>query len=144
MIYILDTDLFTLSELPDSLEYLRLRARVAQLPAEDEIVTSIITYEEQTRGWLAYAAKARATPHQIKAYSRLKQHLANYLNIQVLPFDVRAAQQFEEIRQLKLHMGTMDLKIAAITMSIHATLLTRNLRDFVKVPGLHAEDWTKS
>jgi hypothetical protein len=38
MIYILDTDLFTLAERHDSPEYLRLRARAAQLPPEDRIV----------------------------------------------------------------------------------------------------------
>ena len=79
MIHILDTDLFTLSVLPDSPEFLRLEAQVAQLPYQDTVVTTIISYEEQTRGWLAYAAKSTDLLHQIKAYRRLKQHLLNYL-----------------------------------------------------------------
>jgi len=36
----------------------------------------------------------------------------------------------------------MDLKIAAIALANDATLLTRNLSDFNKVPDLHAEDAT--
>jgi tRNA(fMet)-specific endonuclease VapC len=36
----------------------------------------------------------------------------------------------------------MDLKTAAITLVHNVTLLTRNLVDFWKVPGLKAEDWT--
>ncbi len=36
----------------------------------------------------------------------------------------------------------MDLKIAAIAMSLGATLLSRNLADFKKVPELKVEDWT--
>ena len=36
----------------------------------------------------------------------------------------------------------MDLKIAAIVLANGATLLSRNLSDFRKVPGLKVEDWT--
>lgn len=60
MTYILDTDVFTLAELPDSPEYLNLHARVLQLANDDRIVTTIITYEEQTRGWLSFAARSPA------------------------------------------------------------------------------------
>jgi tRNA(fMet)-specific endonuclease VapC len=141
--HILDTDVFTLSELPDSREYLRLHARVLELPNEDTIVTTIVTYEEQTRGWLAYAAKSRETEHQIKAYARLKKHLRTYLGFEVLDFDDAAAREFDHLRSLKLRIGTADLKIAAIALSRNAILLSRNLMDFQRIPGLRVEDWTK-
>jgi tRNA(fMet)-specific endonuclease VapC len=35
----------------------------------------------------------------------------------------------------------MDLKIAAICLAHDALLLTRNLVDFRRVPGLRVEDW---
>jgi tRNA(fMet)-specific endonuclease VapC len=35
----------------------------------------------------------------------------------------------------------MDLKIAAIALFNNATLLSRNLKDFRKVPDLNVEDW---
>ena len=143
MIYILDTDLFTLELLHDSPEYLRLHARALELSSEDKIVTTIVTYEEQTRGWLAYAAKSSALPHQVKSYNHLKQHLVNYLKWTVLDFDAAAAGEFQRLRSLKLRMGTMDMKIGAIGLSQNAIILSRNLKDFRRIPGLRVEDWTK-
>jgi len=140
VIYILDTDVFTLAELPDSRAYLHLHARVLQLDIADRIVTTIVTYEEQTRGWLAYAAKSRDTAHQIKAYGRLKKHLRAHLGFEILDFD--AAREFDRLRTLKLPVGAPDLKIAAIAISQNAILLSRNLKDFRNIPGLHVEDWT--
>lgn len=35
----------------------------------------------------------------------------------------------------------MDLKIAAITLAQDALLVSRNLRDFSRVPDLRVEDW---
>jgi tRNA(fMet)-specific endonuclease VapC len=46
------------------------------------------------------------------------------------------------LQKAKLRIGTLDLKIAAITLAHDATLLTRNTADFGKVPGLKFEDWT--
>jgi tRNA(fMet)-specific endonuclease VapC len=37
----------------------------------------------------------------------------------------------------------MDLKIAAIALSRHATLLSRNLGDFRQIVDLRVEDWTQ-
>lgn len=37
----------------------------------------------------------------------------------------------------------MDLRIACIALVTSSTLLSRNLRDFRKVPGLAVEDWTR-
>ena len=39
-------------------------------------------------------------------------------------------------------LQTMDLRIARIALVTDSTLLSRNLRDFRKVPGLIVEDWT--
>jgi tRNA(fMet)-specific endonuclease VapC len=143
VIHILDTDVFTICELPDSPEYMRLHARILDLNDDDKIVATIIIYEEQTRGWLGYANKSRDTQHQIKAYNRLKKHLLTYLNFEVLEFDDAAAIEFDKLRKMKLAVGSSDLKIAAIARSQNALLLSRNLKDFRRVPGLQVEDWTR-
>jgi tRNA(fMet)-specific endonuclease VapC len=59
----------------------------------------------------------------------------------VLPFDDLAAVELQRLRSLRLKMGPMDMKIAAVALSNRATLLTRNLVDFRQVPELRVEDW---
>jgi len=44
----------------------------------NDVITTIITYEEQMRGWLSYTAKSNQIADQIAAYGKLERHLANY------------------------------------------------------------------
>jgi tRNA(fMet)-specific endonuclease VapC len=37
----------------------------------------------------------------------------------------------------------MDLKIAAVALTNDALLLSANLREFGRVPGLRVEDWLR-
>jgi tRNA(fMet)-specific endonuclease VapC len=143
MTHILDTDVFSFVERRDSPEFTRFRVRAAALEPDDRIATTIVTYEEQTRGWLAFAARSRAAAHQVAAYAKLKKHLLTYLDFEVLDFDAAAARHFDHLRSLKLRLSSSDLKIAAIALSLRATLVTRNVRHFELVPDLLVEDWTK-
>jgi tRNA(fMet)-specific endonuclease VapC len=107
-----------------------------------EVATTIITYEEQMRGWLSYIAKTSSIETQVVAYRRLEKHLANYRTIPIVGFDEKAGQVFQELRVTYPRLGSMDLKIAAISMVNQAILLMRNLSDFGQIAGLRAEDWT--
>jgi tRNA(fMet)-specific endonuclease VapC len=138
---ILDTDHVSLLEWAESPEARRLGARLEHLTS-DKIATTIMSFEEQTRGWLTTIAKSRTMAQQIEAYRRLKRHLVNFCRMIVLDFDETAAAEFERLRKLRPRMGTMDLKIAAVVLSHDATLLSRNLVDFRAIPGLKVEDWT--
>jgi len=122
-------------------EFRRLSARLDQLAAS-EIATTIISYEEQARGWLAYLSRARKVAQQIEGYRRLQRHLSVYRVALVLDFDEAAAVEFQNLRPLRLRIGVHDQRIAAIALSQNATLLSRNVRDFSQVPGLRTEDWT--
>jgi tRNA(fMet)-specific endonuclease VapC len=138
---ILDTDHVSLLERAGSLEGGRVRTKLEPIP-DAQKATTIISYEEQTRGWFGVLSRARSMVHQIEAYRKLNRQLKNFCKMIVLEFDERAAIEFQSLQKSRLHIGTMDLKIAAIALSLDATLVTRNLVDFRKVPGLKVEDWT--
>ncbi|MFO7907289.1 MAG: type II toxin-antitoxin system VapC family toxin [Pirellulaceae bacterium] len=138
--YVLDSDHMSLLEWGGQ-ESLKLRERLVELP-ESEVVTTIVCYEEQIRGWMAYIARANSIWRQLEAYRRLRVHLENYRHIRVLDFDETAANEFQRLRHARVRIGTMDLKIAAIVLSRDETLLSRNLVDFGKIPELKVEDWT--
>jgi tRNA(fMet)-specific endonuclease VapC len=138
--FLLDTDHITLMDRGGQ-EGQNILARLAALSA-DQVTASIISYEEQMRGWLAAINSMRAVDRQIEGYQRLERTLEFYCSMALLPFDAKAAEQFQRLWLTRIRIGTMDLKIAAIALANNRTLLSRNISDFGKVPGLHVEDWS--
>ncbi|MDZ8189510.1 MAG: hypothetical protein RMX96_32320 [Nostoc sp. ChiSLP02] len=61
-----------------------------------------------------------------------------------LGFDQYAINYYEDLIRQRIRIGTQGLRIAAITFSVNVILVTRNRRDFEKVPNLRLEDWTIS
>jgi tRNA(fMet)-specific endonuclease VapC len=61
----------------------------------------------------------------------------------VLPFDAPTANAFERFRESGVRVATMDLRIGAIAYVKEFTVLTRNVVDFERIPGVHVEDWAK-
>jgi tRNA(fMet)-specific endonuclease VapC len=49
---------------------------------------------------------------------------------------------YDSLVNQKIRIGKQDLRIGAIALSINATVVTRNQRDFSQIPGLMLEDWT--
>ena len=140
MIYLLDTDHLSILERGGETAQ-RLVSRLSIL-SSDSINVTVITYEEQTRGWLGYIAKARNLEEQIIAYRKLEEHIATFSKLKVFGFDSESAAIFKRLRADYPRLGTMDLKIASIAISSNATLLTRNLSDFENIVNLQVEDWT--
>ena len=60
---------------------------------------------------------------------------------QVLPVTPTAANECQHLRKQGVRIGSQDLKIAAIALWNDTLLLSANLRDFRKVPGLRVENW---
>ena len=143
--YILDTNHFSALERRGS-EAERLTERLSAVDPESIFVT-VISFEEQMRGWaaaLGAASKGAITAApQVPLYARLQTQLDNYCNLSVLPFDADAAARFDALRTAHRRASAPDLKIAAITLERRAILLTRNERDFRDIPMLTVEDWTR-
>ena len=104
-------------------------------------VTTIVCVEEQLRGWLARIAMVKDVHEQIVAYEELGTRVDFLAAFTLLPWDGEAADLFKHLRKRGIRIGTMDLKIACITLAHDATLLTRNTVDFAQVPGLRFENW---
>jgi tRNA(fMet)-specific endonuclease VapC len=138
--YILDTDHLTILE-RGGIVAVKLKTKLANISPE-KIAVTIITYEEQTRGWLGYISKCRTIEEQVIAYSKLEKHLNIFSKMRIIAFDNQSAIIFQQLRKNYPRLGTMDLKIAAIAINQNATLLTRNLADFQNIANLKVEDWT--
>ncbi len=65
--------------------------------------------------------------------------------LEVLPYDEEAAQIYGMIRanleKSGTPIGSMDMLIAAHAISIDATLVTNNTREFIRIPELTIVDW---
>jgi tRNA(fMet)-specific endonuclease VapC len=77
------------------------------------------------------------------AQQRLVETESDLGHFIILTVDATVAAAFDGLRQNKKlkTIGRGDLLIAAITLANRATLVTRNQKDFRKVPGLQIENW---
>jgi tRNA(fMet)-specific endonuclease VapC len=138
-LWILDTDHISLSQH----FHPNVIACSTQIPPE-QLFTTVITVEEQMKGWLNAIRQASVNPGSSKlarAYDGLK-NAVGYFNVSnVLGFEPEAQEIFLTLRQT-IRISSQDLKIAAIALSYEGIVVTRNRKDFEKVPGLLIEDWT--
>jgi tRNA(fMet)-specific endonuclease VapC len=138
--YLLDTDHMSLlhraGEAGD-----RIRRRLELTPA-DQIAVSIVTYEEQMRGWLADIARARTLEQQKPRYDELRHLVEVYSKTPMLPLSDEAVAVYRNLWLQRIRIGSMDMKIAAIALTNRATVVTRNVSDFGRVPNLRTEDWS--
>ena len=139
--FLLDTDHLGIIQRQTQPEFGRLIARIGTHPPTDFFV-SIISFHEQVTGWNAYLNRARTPEAVIRAYAMFQQILADFAHMAIVPFDANATEIFQTLRTAGVRIGTMDLRIASIALSQDYTVLTRNIVDFSRVPGLRAEDWT--
>ena len=81
-----------------------------------------------------------------KGSSRLEERVDEVLaSLEVLPLDKEADRHYAEIRthlsRKGRPIGSNDLLIAAHTLALDLVLVTDNVDEFTRVPGLSIENW---
>lgn len=125
--YFLDTNV--------CIDLLRGKARGRRLPAYTDCDLSAIVAAELWTG-AAKSADAATARKTVAAFLAL---------FTIVPFDAVAAESYGEVRARLERQGTpigaLDELIAAHALAAGAELLTANLKDFRRVPGLKCRAW---
>lgn len=132
--YLLDTDIVTLWAVRHPLVVARVDAQQI-----GSVATTVLTVEEQLTGWLTSLRQAK--DDRARAYRRMALATAALGRLPIETCSRASLDRFDLLRSAKLNVGPYDLRIAAIALEAGATAVTRNLRDFRRVPGLVCEDW---
>ena len=88
--------------------------------------------------------RASSSSDLILAYRNLHITFESLKSFSILDFSPAVGSIYSFLLKQKIKIGTQDLRIAAITLSVNGILVTRNQRDFAKVPNLVLEDWLVS
>jgi len=141
MKYLLDTDHLSILQRKAGPEYQRLAAWMVPLAAAD-FACCVVSLHEQLLGAHGFLNQAKNSAGLIRGYELLERLPRDYLAFALLSFDAPSAAIYDHLVSHKLRVGTMDLRLAAIALSRGLTVLSRNVRDFGKVPGLTFQDRT--
>ena len=135
-LYVLDTDVLS--------HYARgtepILSRVDACPRQDRAIT-VITVEEQVSGWYTLLRQARRPSDVARAYRALADCVHFLADWTILPYTEAAMARVDGWSGMKLRVKAQDLRIAAIALEHNAIVVTRNLRDFNRIPGATTEDW---
>jgi tRNA(fMet)-specific endonuclease VapC len=131
-IYFLDTDICS---------YVMKRSNQQLLDKLRDSDPSKIAISVVTEAELLFGIRLSAKPKVIRdSFDGFVRH------VQVFTWGRDAAEHYADIRAaLRVRgelIGSNDLMIAAHVRSVDATLVTNNVREFGRVPGLMLENWT--
>lgn len=107
-----------------------------------EIAITTITIVEQMYGRLDVIKRGKSKQEIVKAYALLRETFNLLCQANILDFSEAAFDIYNDLLKQKIRVGTQDLRIAAIALSVNATVVTRNFKDFQKVPNLKIVDWS--
>ena len=74
------------------------RLRLRLLRTESGVFTTVVTVEEELRGWLARLNRSRDAGEQIRLYPKLMERVNFFARWVVLPLDVESCAAFARFR----------------------------------------------
>jgi tRNA(fMet)-specific endonuclease VapC len=137
-LYVLDTDIVSLFQH----DHPQVCAAISRHSLH-ELAITVLTIEEQLSGWYKELRRARKPSTLAAIYQRMADTVQFFSRLPtILSFTEPAIARYGRLSKLKLGIKKTDLRIAAIVLEHDAILVTRNLRDFKRVPDLQIEDWS--
>lgn len=136
--YVLDTDILSLYQ--DGHPAVVRSVHAHALP---ELAVAVISVEEHLSGWYTKLRRAKQRDQLARMYQKLANAIQLLAGFQIPSFTEPAMERYDQLRVSHRNAGKNDLRIAAIVLEQNATLVTRNVRDFRRIPGLRIEDWSK-
>ena len=134
---LLDTDILSLLLAGNPTVIARLRR------ADENLAITVITKVEILQRRFEFLLKASDGAQLQRAQLWLEQTEVRLDHWAVVRVNAAVAVEFDRLRQFKTlrKVGRSDMLIASIALANRATLVTRNLRDFRRIPGLMLENW---
>ncbi len=121
-----------------------VQARTIQ--AGQNVATTVVSVQELFNGWAGRINNLVGQETLVFAYTNLWQTTEFIRAFPVMNFDQAADDCYLRLLQgnppLQKQRLRQDMRIAAIALSLGATVVTRNRKDFGLVPGLAIVDWT--
>lgn len=136
--YLLDTDTVSLLRTGHA----QVSSRVLSNPIES-LAISAITVEELFTGWFALLRHAKTDADKSSIYERIARTAKFVGQFQIVGCCTAALETVRQLQRQKLNVGSNDLKIAAVSIDLRIIVVTRNSRDFQRVPGIALEDWSR-
>lgn len=114
--------------------------------ASDKVIARLVKHEGDLCISTIVAAELQFGAAKSAAQKKNRTSLAEFLApLEILPFDEDAAASYGDLRAVLEKsgkpIGPLDTLIAAHALSLNATLVTNNLREFQRVKGLRVESW---
>jgi tRNA(fMet)-specific endonuclease VapC len=136
--FVLDTDILPLFQHGHPVV---VRRCLAVNPVE--LAITVISVEEQLSGWYALLRRAKRHADLAWAYLQLGDTVRFLGSFQIITCTAQALAHYDLLLSMKLNVRKMDLRIASVVLERGAVLVTRNVRDFQRIPSLQIEDWTQ-